>query len=210
MFHIPTRFIKASLFTMAKKDVRFYLKGLHIECTQSGDVHLVSTDGACMMAGLIAAPDVCWVESSKLGPWRLTIPRDVVDTVTKTAARARASGVTLAALPDGRYMLGDVVFTPLDGSFPDWRRVCPTAQLMETWDESPAHLDIEILSRASDAVATWFDMGGKETPILHQHGTTAAVITGSDMTCFAVVMPRREQEASLKVRPFTPAHYETK
>ena len=201
MLSIQKHQLAAALSCAAVKDVRYYLQGVLLEVTRAGDVHLVGTDGACMFAGLIAAPNVQWTDAHQLGPWTMIIPFATV----KAALKECKGTVELRALPDGRYTLGSQVFTPVDGRFPDWRRIIPTAQVLDSRGEKPAQFDPDLLVKCRDALKHWHQGGAKFTAHLHAHETQAAVMTGADMTGFCVVMPWRTDDT---VRPFTPVGLE--
>lgn len=193
--------LSAAIPTMAKKDVRFYLMGALIECCTNGDVHIVSTDGCVLFAGLIPAPYVKWSSEAQKGPWRMIIPRDAL----VSALKAKKPTLDLVAMPDGRYLLGDTLFTPVDGTFPDWRRVSVPRQVLDTRGEVAGQFDPDLTSAARDALKVWFDGGKKFAPHLHQHGTHSAVMTGDNMTAYCIVMPWRSNDAD--IRPFTPSDY---
>jgi len=197
MLTFTTDQIKSLIPCSAKKDVRYYLQGALLEVCSNGDVHLVSTDGHILFAGLIAAPNVQWTEEPKTGPWQMIIPRDTLE----LAAKSKKPTVELKAMPDGAYMLGDHYFKPVDGRFPDWRRVSVKidAALIE-----PGHYDPALLVRANDALKIWFGGGSKYASHLSQYGTSSAIMTGDNMTAFCIVMPWRANE---RIKPFTPANY---
>ena len=198
MITLQTNLIRAVIHCAAKKDVRYYLQGALLEVCTNGDVHLVSTDGHCLFAGLIAAPNVRWVGQPQSGPWQMTIPLETL----KVAGKSKKPTVDLCALPDGRYTLGDVLFTPVDGRFPDWRRVSMKVQGAEL---SPAQYDPDLLAKCSAALKEWFNPKGRVYAAhLSQHGTDSGIMTGDDYTAYCLVMPWRTVQP---VDKFTPAAY---
>ena len=62
--------LRAALSHAGTKDVRYYLNGVHLEFTESGDIHIVSTDGYRMFCGLIFAQSAKWQEKPQKGPFR--------------------------------------------------------------------------------------------------------------------------------------------
>lgn len=207
MLTLQSSQLKAAMHCAASKDVRFYLCGVLLECCANGDVHIVSIDGSVLFAGLIAAPDVAWGENPQRGPWRMILPRDAVASAIKSPL-GKKNMVHLAALPDGRYMLNDTVFTPIDGTFPDWRRVCPSHTALAQRGEKPAQLNPDLLVKCADALREWFGVKNGRAPFyLSMHAQHAAVMSGTDCTAFAVCMPTR-LTASDRVDHFTPAAYE--
>lgn len=197
MFTIPKSTVQAAIKCAAKKDVRFYLQSVCVDVASNGDVHIISTDGTVLFASLIAAPNVNWTSDKQSGPFQILIPYDAA----VLACKAKQPMLALAALPDGRYTLGDTVFAPVDGKFPDWRRV---TRWQESTPAEASDFDFELLVRCSDALRLFFNLP-KLNPKLHQFGSSTAFMTGPDMTGFCVAMPMRLEPYFLNVRPFTPA-----
>lgn len=195
MITLQKKHLAAALKCAPKKDIRYHLVGVCLDVATNGDVHLVGTDGHVMFAGLVPAPNVQWTGDAQKGPFQIIIPRDAA----ALALKSKTDALMLTAMPDGRYMLGDVVFFPVDGTYPDWRRVA-------TWPANatpaPGNYNPDLLATASDAVRTWHDC---KYPVLHQFGLDRAIMTGADMTGFCVVMPMRIDADDLAVRPFTAA-----
>lgn len=190
--------LRAAMHCAAKKDVRYYLVGVYLECAINGDLHIVGCDGHILFAGLVPAPYVKWTDVPQVGPWSMIIPLDTV----KNALKANKSEIIdLVVMPDGRYMIGSTVFNPIDGVYPDWRRVAkwPDAQ------PEPGQYNPDLLVQVNSAVKEWFDGGSKWTGHLHQFGTSSAVYTGDNMTGFAIIMPYRPNDPD--IRPFTPSSY---
>ena len=103
---IKTQHIAAAIHTSANKDVRYYLNGIFVDSRV-----IVSTDGYCASAYL---GEEC---EEYLPPF--IIPIDAA----KIIAKLKSSRVEAALLPDGRIDIGGVVFKPVDGTFPDYKRV---------------------------------------------------------------------------------------
>lgn len=203
MFTLPTSAIKAAIHCAAKKDIRHYLNGVLIECAINGDVHIVSTDGSMLFAGLICAPDVQWIDKQS-GPFRIIVPIDAA----KLAAKSKSQVLTLTALPDGRYSLGDVIFTAVDGVFPDWRRVSVLPAVIETREKLPSQFNPDLLVSCRDALHEWHgEIKKVQNVYLYQSDTNAGVMVGADMTAFCIIMPMREHTLPQGVMPFTPSSY---
>lgn len=99
---IKTAHLKALLLAAGKKDLRYYLNGVHVN-----DKHLVATDGARMH---VIAHGGDWPH----GP--VTVPRDAVE----LAVKSKTAEVTLT--PDA---IGAIAYKPVDGKYPDYTRVIP-------------------------------------------------------------------------------------
>lgn len=113
---IPANTLAAALVCAAKKDVRFYLNGVYVEPCADGHVIVVATDGKVMYASKC---DREATDSVIEAP--MILPREAVELVLKD----KPTVVTVKF--DGEYAtLNDSVrCKPIDGRFPDWRRVVP-------------------------------------------------------------------------------------
>ncbi len=189
--------LRAALTHSASKDIRYYLNGVLLEFTASGDVHIVSTDGYRMFCGLINAAYVKWTDQPQKGPFRIIVPADAI----KTASKGKGV-VTLSALPDGRYSLGDSLFAPIDGKFPDWRRVIPDTAKEQTVEQ----YNWAYLVDAQTALCEWYDSSKKFfSPYQFLSYEEIGVMHGDDCTAFCVIMPCRPLD---KAEPFKPCAYE--
>ena len=108
---IHVKHIAAAIHTAAVSDVRLYLNAVYVE----GRI-VVSTDGYVLSA--YRGP-----ESAEYLPPFL-IPLDAA----KLIAKLKPINVEVSALPDGRIDVGGVVFKPVEGVFPYWRRVVRPAE----------------------------------------------------------------------------------
>jgi hypothetical protein len=80
MLKIETNQIKAAMECVVteKNDPRFYLRGVLLEITACGDVHLVSTDGARLFFGRIPAAKVQWTDGRIEGHAQIILPYDAL------------------------------------------------------------------------------------------------------------------------------------
>ena len=109
--------IKAAIFCAADKDVHYYLNGVHIRVEADNCVYVESTSNSVAFQTI----EETLADNNQKGPFSIIIPL----AAAKAAVKTKAPLLTLAALPDGRYSLGDVLFTALDGRFPEVDRVIP-------------------------------------------------------------------------------------
>ena len=129
--YIPRAAIRAMSHLMAKSDVRYYLNGILVE-VWPGEVRLVATNGHFMGALRIAGAAVRTVDGDGIDcdyagdPLEIIIP-DV--TIRAIKSDRHVDMIALHRDSDGRYSLRDLnathAFTPIDGKFPDYRRVMP-------------------------------------------------------------------------------------
>lgn len=194
MLQIETNKLAAAIPCASRKDIRYYLNGVHLEVASTGCLHIVSTDGHKLFAGRIDAPK--WTEDVKLSPWSLTLPIDAVILATK----AKAKFLELKQVNDDWYSLGDQLFKPVEGKFPDWRRV---AKLVEG-EATPAQFNPDYLVACNKALKIWD--GGKSLyqAFVHHRGDSAGALTGSDDSAFCILMPVRQSKVNY-IAPFVPA-----
>ena len=170
---IPTDLLKAALFCASTEETRYYLKGVHM--STSG--HMVTTDGHRLFCAKLA----------EAVPADVIIPLDTVKAALKLAGK-RAETIELNG-----NTLGGVVFQPVDGTFPDWRRVIPAVDGYQSGDGKPGHFNPDYV----------YDLGQMSRALGSKTGTSYILhawdsgsphgVTFSDRTdCFAVIMPMRQ------------------
>ena len=201
MISLPKTALRAALYCAAVKDVRYYLKGVHIDCAHNGDVHIVSTDGSMLFAGRIPAADVQWTGEPQKGPWRLTVPFDTIKRESK------GHGAVILKPLDILYQLGDTVFTPVGGMFPDWRRVVGCNGPVGL----PLQVNPSLMSDAQAAVQTW--EGGEKSSSVStwvEHFTDEGKIRvlGQTSNVLAIIMSLRQKRDKFPSAPFKPCAYE--
>jgi len=188
--------IKALLICAAKVDVRYYLKGVCVDARADGAVVLAATDGHRMLAYPVAVDNI-----EALAPGEYIIPREALEAV-KPAKVGRVTlpiQIDIVTAPDqpdpdrvsvtikGQTSITvtgatSAVTAPIDGKFPDWRRVVPTST---SGDRAQF---------ASEHVTGFCDicklLGGEYGPYINYNGTGAAVVTNLG-PALGVLMPLR-------------------
>jgi DNA polymerase-3 subunit beta len=171
---IATDLLKAALVCASSEETRYYLRGVHL--ATSG--HLVTTDGHRMFVARLAerpAADVI-------------VPYADVQAALKLAgARCKDLEVT----PD---RIGQIAYAPVDGTFPDWRRVVPTGE--ETPSNKPGANDgVEHVHFNHAFIGDLAKMGKLLGGSSMLHPVSAShpclVTFGERADCFAVLMPVR-------------------
>jgi len=170
---IPADLLKAALYCASNEESRYYLRGVHL--STSG--HLVTTDGHRMFVAKLA----------EAVPADVIIPLDTVKAALKLASK-KAETLELNG-----NTLGGVTFTPVYGTFPDWRRVIPPIDGYVTNPDgkqgffNPDYVyDLGQMTRAlGSKTGTTFQIHGWDSG--SPHGVTFAERTD----CFAVIMPMR-------------------
>lgn len=173
---IATDLLKAALICASSEETRYYLRGVHL--ATSG--HMVTTDGHRMfVARLAERPSI-----------DVIVPYDAVAAALKLAgARCKDIEIDLAV-----NRIGQIQFTPVDGTFPDWRRVVPTGEELPSGkpDDAPGavhfnHAYVGDMSKMGKL------LGGSSMlhPVSASH--PCLVTFGEREDCFAVLMPLRRK-----------------
>ena len=173
---IPTDLLKAAILCASSEESRYYLRGVHLSTTG----HMVTTDGHRMFVARLdeqPATDVI-------------IPLDDVKAALKLAgARAQELEVDLAT-----NKIGQISFQPIDGTFPDWRRVVPTGEERPS-NKSELNDGPENVHFNHAYIGDLAKMGKTLDGASMLHPRTAShpclVTFGERADCFAVLMPMR-------------------
>lgn len=169
--------LRAALICTSTEETRYYLKGVSIE-PGAHDLRVVSTDGHRLFCARIDV--VTDVE-------RFLIPADALG----RALKGYKPKVLIVSRDGNLWRAGDVVFTPIDGTFPEWRRVLPK--------DPPTELKHAVFNPAYlvDMVKIAVTLDGKGSfPSVHSDGVNPALVTfGAREDCLAVLMPRRDDAA---------------
>jgi DNA polymerase-3 subunit beta len=188
--------IKALLICAAKQDVRYYLKGVAVDARADGTVVLVATDGHRMLAYPVAVDNI-----EAPAPGEYIIPREALEAVKPAKAGRTTMPIQLdiVTAPDTRHPEdADVIIkgktsititgatsavtAPIDGKYPDWRRVVPASTSGELAQYQP------------DYVAGFGDicklLGGSYGPFINHNGNAPAVITNLP-GALGILMPMR-------------------
>jgi DNA polymerase III sliding clamp (beta) subunit (PCNA family) len=184
---IATDLLKAALVCASSEETRYYLRGVHL--ATSG--HLVTTDGHRMfVARLAERPSI-----------DVIVPYDAVAAALKLAgARCKEIEIDLAAT-----RIGQIQFTPVDGTFPNWIRVVPSG--VEIPSTTAALYDgaehVHFNNRYVGEFEKMADiLCGKSTTgqsVLHPRTASGPCLVtfGDRADCFGVIMPvRRKRDES--------------
>jgi hypothetical protein len=170
LFSIPTDVLRAALVCVSSEETRYYLKGVHVS-PDADDVVLVSTDGHRLFCGRCPLPPAGAITPAE----PFIVPTDAIK---KALTGYKGLGIQLQRTGDV-WTLGDVTFKPVDGTFPDWRRVAPTQKtisedLGKIAQFNPAYVaDMGKVAKAVAPSHTW--RGG---PADHHHmGSGPAFVT---------------------------------
>lgn len=181
---LPVDILKAALVCCSTEETRYYLNGVCI--TPSG--HIVSTDGHRLFAGRYADTPV---------EGEIIIP---LAAVKKALTGYKGNDITLtdSRKAGGSCTLGDITFTPVDGTFPDWKRILPTGEGIEYTpradhpEDNPGRVQFNPVYYGDLAKISKLLTGGTN---IHVHVWTATMPAGVSFAgrddAFCVLMPAR-------------------
>ncbi len=136
---IPTKHFAAAIHAASKRDIRYYLNGVYVEATEK-ETRCTATNGY-LAATFRHRMDI----GNGMGGEKLVtliVPRDTVELVNKAT---RGKGMIQLERTEGRWTavtaLARFPFEPVDGKFPDYRRVFPSGAP----SGEPAQFDPELL-----------------------------------------------------------------
>lgn len=199
-FSIPTDVLRAALVCVSTEETRYYLRGVHVE-PDADDVVLVSTDGHRLFCGRCPLPPAGAITPA--APF--IVPTDAIK---KALTGYKGLAIHLERAGDV-WTLGDVTFKPVDGTFPDWRRVSPTQKtisedLGKIAQFNPAY--VADMGKVAKAVAP-ITRGAVALPIIHHMGANPAFVTFPGREdLFALLMPMRGEMRDKAELGFLMAH----
>ena len=181
--HVNLKYLQSLAKHIApKSDTRYYLNGVLLEVTEAGRFY-VATDGHKLVAIREARQD-----GDTIGQWIL--PRDVI-----LGIKIQKSGrnpVEHAELETGGakakidYCSTGTVFAFVDGKFPDWRRVVPTAPTGEIAQYNP-----DYLVAVRDCAAASVGIGRYSGLYMAHNGTGAGLYQCASPDFIGIIMPLR-------------------
>lgn len=168
---IATDLLKAALLCASNEETRYYLKGVHL--STSG--HMVTTDGHRMFVARLNDKPAA----------------DVIIPLADVQAALKLAGARCQEIEVTADKIGQIAYTAVDGTFPEWRRVVPTGEETHTKPEdSAAHVHFNH-AYIGDLAKMGKALGG--TSMLHPTSASnpCLVTFGERADCFAVLMPVR-------------------
>lgn len=190
--------LRAARTHSADKDVRYYLCGVYLD-TKAGKV--VATDGHRML--------VAHARGVKLDAAPVIIPNELLDAALKQFGGEYARGKVLGACDvsitvDGAQNslsiatpTGHVTGRPLDGQFPDWRRVVPKGDEDGLLAGAPAVLNSDYVTEACAALAIARNISkakaGHHAVRVLQRGEHPSIVCDTDPDMVVIIMPLRDR-----------------
>jgi len=179
---IETALLKAAMLATSKEEIRYYLKGVFFEL-RGLELRMVATDGHRLFIA-------CQKLVQPVGDnWSAILPFDGLKRAL-TGVPAKQEFVTLSP---GRLQstVNDVVMEPIDGTYPDYKRVVPETISGETGQFNPIYIgDFGKIAKLVSG-----NRGLSSLPCHIQHnGNGPAIISFGRDDCFGVLMPMRPTE----------------
>ena len=179
MFEVKTELLKSALLFSSKEKSRYYLNGVYFEKTEAG-VAMITTDGHRMFVAKIEVDDAC----SNFEPF--IVPNEIIKQVL-TGHKG-----TTVLINEWDKIIGNIHFAPIDGTFPNWRRVLVTEPVSdEPAQFNPVYIgDIGKVNKLLKTQST-----------IHYNGIKPAPITFTSRDdCFLILMPMKCEKS---VEPIT-------
>lgn len=189
-------YLKSCVLCASDETHRYYLNGVCLQYDGAANLVAIATDGHRM---------VCFnVDFAKEGydiePFSMIIPKQIIEgiKVDKTIKNVSLVLSTSQEKPYLQYGHNKYYFDPIDGTFPEWQRVVPTALSHVVAQFNPKYImDFQKIRKI------W----GKDSygPSIAHNGTGPALINlnlvAEKIEGFGVIMPYRDEETPKITHP---------
>ena len=177
-FSIKLSTLKGLVILSAKKDIRYYLQGVKLEFNSKFS-RCIATNGHILA--------INQENQENEGAGCVLVPREIIDNI-KVSKKDLDFIALFTQITDSKwsikYMGNEVIFSPIDGKFPDYSRV---VNQVKTSGE-PAFYNLDYLIDFSKVVSTI----GATSLNLHYNGDSGGLITCSNPDFIGVIMPTRQ------------------
>jgi hypothetical protein len=169
--------LRAVSLAASNEESRHYLRGVFVELREESAI-TVATNGHALLA---AHHKIKNVEKMRAD---IIIPIDVIKLFKPVRGQTT---VELANLDGTRWMLNNIVFTPIDGTFPTWRLVLPKSVgeigVENVWFSTEYQTIMTKASKlcGSDGIFT-----------IHPCGLVPALVMFQKRDIFGVIMPIKQ------------------
>lgn len=141
---ISAKYIEALSAFAATRDVRFYLNGFYAEPHPDGGVFLVATNGHIIIVIHDKDAKKC------NGPIIYPLPPELVREAKKKTAESVSFSLSAAAIKDlGGSLRLQMPIEPIDGQYPDWRKVAKQAIDVDRVEHAPFCMDPKYIAVTS-------------------------------------------------------------
>lgn len=184
-FNLKRKDIRAMLHLTAKKDIRYYLQGIHVVQDNRG-TYLEATDGH-IMGRLLVNAEAHSEKQSVILPSEQLLKLKGTKRTADDWLHFSVNGQAVECI-DGNQVIR---FQSHDAKFPDCDRVLPL--VFKDEDIKPSNFNPDLLVRFVDVSEELW--GKRQVPQVMHRGNSSGVVSFSHMDdCFVgVIMPMREQ-----------------
>jgi DNA polymerase-3 subunit beta len=167
------RLIDNSQFAISTEETRYYLNGIYLHTVEAGGAPMlraVATDGHRLARVETSAP------SGSVGMPGVIAPRKAVSEILKLLEDTTKEVQVEISTAKARFQFGDVVLTTklIDGTFPDYQRVIPTA------NDKRLVADKEPFEKAVDRVSTLSSERGRAIKLSIADGRMVLSVNNPD------------------------------
>jgi len=165
--------IDRTQFAISTEETRYYLNGIFVHTMENDGalkLRAVATDGHRLARADVEAP------SGSEGMPGIIVPRKTVGELQKLLDDPDATVTVEVSDAKIRFTVGGVVMTSklIDGTFPDYQRVIPTA------NEKRMTIDCEAFARAVDRVSTISSERGRAVKLSINEGQLTLTVNNPD------------------------------
>ncbi len=189
--------LKAAAICAARNDTKGPLQGVcfSYRSTSSDRVNLVGTDEHILFVG---STPIVWKDDVLTRNFEMIIPIDVV----RTVCEGNRHTITFESTPQGLYLLNDILFSAMRGSFPEYEWLIP-----KTASGEAGNFDAELLLRAQDSLRT-YSCDQMLVPEFSQNGKGPATMSNQSIPdALVVIMPwecRKGEIQQYRLESFRP------
>ena len=180
---VNIRFMKAAVIAASNEHTRYYLNGVSVQSDES-NLFYVATDGTKLVA-LRQDHDGTAVN--------IIIPTDIIAGIKLDRRKGDIGVLTRDGETAWRleYAGKSIIFAPIDGAFPDWRRVVP-----REYSGKAAVFNPEIYGSFAK-IAKALGVSPGVVSILQNGDGPALIGFGETVDGFGVIMPKRSNTPAL-------------
>lgn len=182
---ISIQTLKAVSLCSSKEETRYYIKGVFLEISKRATIY-VATDGHKMLAVNEELPD-SEPDNTLIG--KFIIP---IASCSPFKADKRDTGMMVLSEDQGRMLRFNYAnqshgFEPIDGTYPDWRRVLPS----QYPDEGNGMEGVTFDTSYLDMFAKASKLLGLSKPKWFPNGGAPCWVSLGDEKALGVIMPMR-------------------
>jgi len=185
-FTFSLNYLKSCAICAATEQTRYYLNGVAVQY-DGKDLVAVATDGHRMVCFNIDFAK----EGETIEPFSMIIPKAIIDGIKtdKTLNNVSLILATKDMKPYLQYGHNMFLFDPIDGIFPEWQRVIPSA-----FSNVPAQFNPKYLMDFAKITKLW-TKGDRITVTPNGEGPCYVDLNIVDIQGFGILMPLREKSS---------------